>query len=113
VVFNNVSFGYLRRHRVLSDVSFEANPGEIVALLGATGSGKSSIINLIPRFYDPTEGVVTIDGYDLRKVQLQSLRDQIGIVLQETTLFAATIEENLAFGRPDATHEDVVDAAKA
>jgi ATP-binding cassette subfamily B protein len=113
VVFDHVSFGYLRRHRVLDDVSFEAKPGEIIALLGATGSGKSSIINLIPRFYDPTEGSVVIDGYDLRKVQLQSLRDQVGIVLQETTLFAATIEENISFGRPDATHEDVVEAAKA
>jgi ATP-binding cassette subfamily B protein len=113
VVFDHVSFGYLRRHRVLNDVSFEAKAGEIIALLGATGSGKSSIINLIPRFYDPTEGRILIDGYDLAKVQLQTLRDQIGIVLQETTLFAASIEENIAFGRPDATHEDVVDAAKA
>jgi ATP-binding cassette, subfamily B, multidrug efflux pump len=113
VVFENVSFGYLRRHRVLSHVSFEAKPGEVVALLGATGSGKSSIINLIPRFYDPTEGRVLIDGYDLRQIQLQTLRDQVGIVLQETTLFAASMEENIAFGRPDATHEDVVEAAKA
>lgn len=113
VIFDHVSFGYIRRHKVLNDVSFEAQPGEIIALLGATGSGKSSIINLIPRFYDPTEGVVTIDGYDLRKVTISSLRDQIGIVLQETTLFAATIEENIAFGRPDATHEEVVEAAKA
>jgi ATP-binding cassette subfamily B protein len=113
VVFDHISFGYLRRHRVLSDINIDAQPGEIVALLGATGSGKSSIINLIPRFYDPTEGSIRIDGYDLRKVQLQSLRDQIGIVLQETTLFAATIEENIHFGRPDASHEEVVEAAKA
>jgi ATP-binding cassette, subfamily B, multidrug efflux pump len=113
VVFDHISFGYLRRHRVLSDITIDAQPGEIVALLGATGSGKSSIINLIPRFYDPTEGSIRIDGYDLRKVQLQTLRDQIGIVLQETTLFAATIEENIHFGRPDASHEEVVEAAKA
>ena len=113
VIFDQVSFGYLRRHRVLNNVSFEAKPGEIIALLGATGSGKSSIINLIPRFYDPTDGSVSIDGVDLRKVQLQTLRDQIGIVLQETTLFAATIEENISFGRPDATHDDVVEAAMA
>ncbi len=113
VRFEQVSFGYLRRHRVLNDVTFEAKPGQVIALLGATGSGKSSIINLIPRFYDPTEGRITIDGYDLQKVQLTTLRDQVGIVLQETTLFAATLEENIAFGRPDATHEDVVEAAKA
>ena len=113
VRFEHVSFGYIQRHKVLDDVSFEAMPGQIVALLGATGSGKSSIINLIPRFYDPTGGCVTIDGYDLRQVKLTTLRDQIGMVLQETTLFAATMEENIAFGRPDATHEEVIAAAKA
>jgi ATP-binding cassette subfamily B protein len=113
VAFEAVSFGYVRRHRVLNNVSFAAHPGEIIALLGATGSGKSSIINLIPRFYDPTDGRILIDGYDLRQVQLQTLRDQIGIVLQETTLFAASIEENIAFGRPDATHDEIVEAAKA
>jgi ATP-binding cassette subfamily B multidrug efflux pump len=84
-----------------------------VALLGPTGSGKSSIINLIPRFYEATQGRITIDGHDIRSVSLNSLRDQIGIVLQETTLFAATIRENIAFGRPGACEADIVEAAKA
>ncbi len=113
VRFEHVSFAYVRRHSVLKDITFEALPGQVIALLGATGSGKSSIINLIPRFYDPTEGRITIDGYDLRRVTLHSLRAQIGIVLQETTLFAATIRENIAFGRPDASEEEIVEAARA
>ncbi|MFN2169093.1 MAG: ABC transporter ATP-binding protein [Anaerolineae bacterium] len=113
VRFEDVSFAYFRRHRVLDRVSFEALPGQVIALLGATGSGKSTIINLIPRFYDPTEGRITVDGYDTRRVTLNSLRDQIGIVLQETTLFAATVRENISFGYPDATEEEIVSAAQA
>lgn len=113
VRFENVSFAYFRRHKVLSDVSFEARPGQVIALLGATGSGKSTIINLIPRFYDPTEGRITIDGHDIRGVTLNSLRDQVGIVLQETLLFAAPIRENIAFGRPDATDAEIIAAARA
>ena len=113
VRFERVSFAYFGRHRVLNDISFEALPGQIVALLGATGSGKSTIINLIPRFYDPTEGRITIDGYDLRDVTLASLRAQISIVLQETTLFAASIRENIAFGRPGASFEEIIAAAQA
>jgi len=85
----------------------------MIALLGATGSGKSSIINLIPRFYDPTAGRITIDNCDIRQVTLQSLRLQIGIVLQETTLFAATIRENIILGRPDAKEEEIIAAARA
>ena len=113
VCFDHVSFGYSRGHQVLNDISFEARPGQVIALLGATGSGKSTIINLIPRFYDPTDGRITIDGHDIRQVTLSSLRDQIGIVLQETTLFATTIRRNIAFGRPDASDEDVMAAARS
>ena len=113
VRFESVSFAYFGQHTVLSDVSFEARPGQVIALLGATGSGKSTIINLIPRFYDPTLGRITIDGHDIRHVTLGSLRDQVGIVLQETLLFAASIRENIAFGRPDASLEEVVAAAEA
>jgi ATP-binding cassette subfamily B protein len=98
---------------VLKDVSFVAEPGQTVALLGATGSGKSTIINLIPRFYDATRGRVSIDGVDVRDVTLDSLRSQIGIVLQETTLFTGTIRENIAYGRPEATMEEIVAAAQA
>jgi ATP-binding cassette subfamily B protein len=113
VRFEHVSFAYLEDHSVLDDVSLEALPGQVVALLGPTGSGKSSIINLIPRFYDSTGGRITIDGHDVCDVTVNSLRDQIGIVLQETTLFAASIEENITFGCPSATHDEVVDAARA
>ena len=113
VRFEGVSFAYFGRHRVLEDVSFEALPGQIIALLGATGSGKSTIINLIPRFYDPTEGRITLDGHDIQGVRLNSLRDQIGIVLQETTLFASNVRENIAFGHPDAGEADIIKAARA
>jgi ATP-binding cassette subfamily B protein len=114
VKFENVTFRYFGGGEpVLKDVSFEALPGQTVALLGATGSGKTTIINLLPRFYDPTEGRITIDDHDLRDVKVDSLRAQIGIVLQETTLFAGTIAENIAFGKPDATREQIVAAATA
>ncbi len=111
--FDNVSFSYARPHNVLRDVSFEIEPGQVLALLGPTGSGKSSIINMIPRFYDPTEGRILLDGHDIREATLHSLRSQIGIVLQESTLFATTIRENIAFGRQDATEEEIVEAAQA
>ncbi len=114
VKFENVTFRYFGGGEpVLNKVSFEAQPGETIALLGATGSGKTTIINLLPRFYDPSEGKITIDGYDLRDVTLDSLRSQIGIVLQETTLFSGTIRENIAFGKPDATLEEIQNAARA
>jgi ATP-binding cassette subfamily B protein len=114
VTFDNVTFRYLGGGPpVLSQVSFQADPGQKIALLGMTGSGKSSIINLIPRFYDPTQGRVLVDGYDLRQVTLESLRGQIGIVLQETTLFSGTIRDNIAYGRPDSTMDEIIEAAQA
>jgi len=98
---------------VIKDVSFVAEPGQVIALLGATGSGKSTVINLMPRFYDVTRGTVTIDGRDIRDVTLDSLRSQIGMVLQETTLFTGTVRENIAYGRPDASMDEIISAAKA
>jgi ATP-binding cassette subfamily B protein len=113
VRFENVSFAYFGLHRTLNDVSFEVAPGQVIALLGATGSGKSTIINLLLRFYDPTAGRITIDGHDLRRLTVASLRAQIGLVMQETTLFAASIRENIAFSRPEATLAEIEEAAKA
>ncbi|NIN63864.1 MAG: ATP-binding cassette domain-containing protein [Anaerolineae bacterium] len=114
VEFENVTFRYFRdQEPVLNGVSFIAEPGQTVALFGATGSGKSTVINLIPRFYDVSEGRVTLDGRDVRDVTLESLRHQIGIVLQETVLFGGTIRENIAYGRPDATEEEITAAAQA
>ncbi|MBE2183800.1 MAG: ABC transporter ATP-binding protein [Anaerolineae bacterium] len=114
VEFKNVTFRYFSSGEpVLSDVSFNAESGQTVALLGGTGSGKTTIINLLPRFYDATEGAVLIDGHDVRDVTLDSLRSQIGIVLQETNLFSGSIRDNIAFGRPEASDDEVIDAAKA
>ncbi len=114
VQFDNVTFRYFKGGEpVLNRVSFEAKPGQTVALLGATGSGKTTIINLLPRFYDATEGRVLIDRRDVRDVTLESLRAQIGIVLQETTLFSGTIRDNIAFGKPDATLDEVTAVAQA
>jgi len=114
VEFKEVSFRYFGGETpVLDGVSFTAQAGQTVALLGMTGSGKSTVINLIPRFYDPSEGQVLIDGQDIRQVRLESLRAQIGIVLQETTLFSGTIRDNIAFGRSDASMEQVIAAAQA
>ncbi len=115
VRFENVGFSYQPGSTplVLEDISLEARPGQVVALLGATGSGKSSLISLIPRFYDVTSGRITIDGYDVRDLDLDALRRQIGVVLQESLLFSATIRENIAFGNPDAAQEDLIAAARA
>ncbi|MEI2608261.1 MAG: ABC transporter ATP-binding protein [Candidatus Promineifilaceae bacterium] len=114
IEFRNVTFRYFAgSDPVLADVSFTTKPGQTVALLGSTGSGKTTIINLIPRFYDASQGQVMIDGHDVRDVTLESLRRNIGIVLQETTLFSGTIRDNIAFGRSEATDEEVIEAAKA
>lgn len=114
VEFQDVTFRYFSSgEAVLKRINFTAESGQTIALLGSTGSGKTTIINLIPRFYDVSEGQVLIDGYDVRDVTIESLRGQIGIVLQETTLFSGTIRENIAFGRPDATEDEIVAAAKA
>jgi ATP-binding cassette subfamily B protein len=114
VAFRDVSFRYFESTEdVLKEIHFTVEPGRKVAVLGATGSGKSTIINLIPRFYDVSEGQVAIDGTDVREVTLESLRRQIGIVLQETTLFTGTIAENIAFGQPNATTEEIAAAARA
>jgi len=115
VVFENVSFSYRDDggDPVLRDVSFTAEPGETVAILGRTGSGKSSLINLIPRFYDVTSGRVTIDGVDVRDLEMKTLRSRIGISLQDVILFSGTIRENIRYGRPDASEEEVIRAAEA
>ncbi|MBT3339119.1 MAG: ABC transporter ATP-binding protein [Anaerolineae bacterium] len=114
IEFSDVRFRYIGAESdVVSDLSFVADPGQTIAILGQTGAGKSSIITLIPRFYDVAEGAVLIDGQDVRKVTLDSLRQQIGIVLQETTLFSGTIRENIAYGRPEASLEEVTAVAKA
>jgi len=112
VTFDNVTFRYFKgSENVLQQVSFIAQPGQVVAIIGQTGSGKSSIINLIPRFYDVTSGCVMIDNYDVRNLTLNSLRSQIGIVLQETTLFSGTIRENISYGRPQATTDEIIASA--
>jgi len=113
VRFNRVSFSYGGDSPVLSDVSIDARPGETIALLGATGSGKSTVINLVPRFYDVTAGSITIDGRDVRDVTLRSLRANIGMVLQETFLFSASLKENIAYGRPGVREAELIAAAKA
>lgn len=113
VAFENVSFAYQGRRAVLQNITFTAQPGQVVALLGATGSGKSTVMNLVSRFYDPTNGRILVDGHDLCQVTVKSLRSQIGVVLQETTLFATTIRENIAFGRPAASEAEIIAAAQA
>jgi ATP-binding cassette, subfamily B, bacterial len=113
VTFEHVNFSYATRSGTLDDISFEVEPGQVVAVVGPTGAGKTTLISLIPRFYQPNRGRVCVDGTDVRDVTLRSLRDQISIVLQEPMLFSGTIAENIRYGRLDATMEQVMDAAKA
>jgi ABC-type multidrug transport system fused ATPase/permease subunit len=114
VEFHDVTFGYQKGGApAIHNVTFEAHPGQITALVGPTGGGKSSVVSLIPRFYDPASGTVTIDGRDVREITLRSLRSQIGFVMQESFLFSMTVRENIAYGKPDASMEDIVAAAKA
>ncbi len=111
--FQKVSFDYEPGRRVLSDIDLVIAPGEKVAIVGATGVGKSTLLSLLPRFFDPTQGVISIAGEDIRNFQLQSLRDHIGLVLQDSLLFSGTIRENIAFGRPSATPAQIIAAAVA
>jgi len=110
--FHHVSFGYAHDRQVLHDVDLRIDTNQIAALVGGTGAGKSTLLSLVPRFYDPTSGSVTLDGRDLRQITKKSLRAQIGMVLQDTLLFSTTIRENIAYGRPDASEEEIVDAAR-
>ncbi|KPV47745.1 multidrug ABC transporter ATP-binding protein, partial [Kouleothrix aurantiaca] len=114
LAFENVSFSYDRdgRDPVLKNVSFVAEPGQTVALLGATGAGKSTLVNLIPRFYDVTGGRVTLDGVDVRELGESALRGAVGIALQESILFTGSIRDNIRYGRPDASDDEVIAAAK-
>jgi subfamily B ATP-binding cassette protein MsbA len=112
IAFEHVGFGYDADNPVLKDVSFTIDAGQLVGVVGPTGSGKSTVVSLIPRFYDPQKGSVKIDGRDVRDYKTNPLREQIGYVLQDTVLFRGTILENIAFGRPNATREEIVDAAR-
>jgi ATP-binding cassette subfamily B protein len=110
--FQNVAFGYTQDRHVLEDVDLAIAPNQIVGLVGGTGAGKSTLLSLVPRFYDPTEGSVTLDDHDLRTITKKSLRAQIAIVLQDTLLFSTSVRENIAYGRPEATEEEIVEAAR-
>ena len=113
VSFNNVSFAYNTDEPILDDVSFSATPGQVVALVGPSGAGKSTVASLLPRFYDVTGGSIVIDGLDIRDVTMESLREQVGIVPQETMLFNGSVYDNILYGRLDATEEEVMAASKA
>ncbi|BCM88652.1 putative ABC transporter ATP-binding protein [Abditibacteriota bacterium] len=112
VVFEDVSFGYTAGVPILKGISLHAKPGETVALIGPTGAGKTTVINLLTRFYDVDAGRITVDGHDIRTVEKDSLRRQLGIVLQDTFLFGGTVADNIRYGRPDASTEDIIEAAK-
>jgi ATP-binding cassette subfamily B protein/subfamily B ATP-binding cassette protein MsbA len=111
--FDGVSFAYVNARPVLKNINFEILQGQMVALVGLTGAGKTTLVSLIPRFYDPTEGNISIDGIDVRQMTLNSLRESISVVLQEPILFSSSIEENIKYGKLEASHEEVVAAARA
>lgn len=113
VTFDAVSFAYRPQHPTLRGLDFEVPPGQTFALVGPSGSGKTTIITLLARFYDPTEGRILVDGKDIREFNVQSLRRQVGIVMQDNILFSGTIEDNIKYGRPGASHEEVIEAARA
>lgn len=113
IVFDHASFSYVEGVEVLHDINLRINPGETIALVGSTGAGKSTFVSLVTRFYDVTKGVVSIDGYDIRKVTQESLRQQIGMVLQEPFLFSGTIKDNITYGRERVSDEEIFAAAKA
>ncbi|MCI9097186.1 MAG: ABC transporter ATP-binding protein [Lachnospiraceae bacterium] len=113
VSFSHVSFAYEKDIKVLNDVSFDIKPGETIALVGPTGAGKTTIVNLISRFYDVQEGIVSIDGFDVKKVSIESLRRQMGIMTQDNFLFTGTIRDNIRYGKLDATDDEIIAAAKA
>ena len=112
IAFQAVSFGYVPDRFVLRDLDLHIEPNQIVGLAGGTGAGKSTLLSLVPRFYDPTAGSITLDGRDIRQITKKSLRAQIAIVLQDTLLFSTTVRENVAYGRPDATEEEIIEAAR-
>jgi len=112
ITFQNVSFRYAVEREILNDINLMIEPNQMIAIVGGTGAGKSTLLSLVPRFYDPTAGSVTLDGLDIREIKKKSLREQIGIVLQDTLLFSTTIRENIAYCRSNATEEQIIDAAK-
>ena len=110
--FKNVSFSYDKNNKILKDINFSVEPGQMVAIVGRNGAGKTTLVNLVARFYDADQGGVFVDNHDLRTVQLHSLRHQMGMVLQETILFSGTVRDNIAYGKLDATEEEIIQAAK-
>jgi len=112
ISLQKVSFGYALGREILNNVNLEIAPNQIIALVGGTGAGKSTLLSLVPRFYDPTAGRLTLDGRDIREITKKSLRQQIAIVLQDTLLFSTTVRENIAYGRPGATDEEIREAAR-
>ena len=112
IEFKNVSFGYAEDRTILSNIDFTIQPGQTVAFVGGTGTGKSTLLSLVPRFYDPNQGTVSLDGHDIRNISKKSLRSHIGMVLQDTLLFSTTVRENIAYGKPNATEEEIIEAAR-